>query len=406
MDTLKAITKSRVNLVLDEPFFGTLALRLKVKLEPGIETACTDGHSIIFDPAFIETLSEQQLNTVIAHEVMHCALLHHARLGNRNPQLANMAADHVVNLALQEAIDGGAKAFHWPSNPVPLKDARFKGKSFEEVYRILYAEQPPPNKGDKGKGKPGDGNGQDDGQESNPDPGGMGSVKQPKPEQGTGKDGQPTPQEIKKAIQDSKDDWESALVQAAQAAKMQGKLPAGMEQLVNGLLNPKVPWQTVLREFVNVASKDDWSWMRPNRRMLSLGHYLPGLHSQRCGHIVVAVDTSGSCMSEVPQFMGECQAILDEVRPDKLTVMDIDAAVGNVREYSPGDILETDFKGCGGTDFRPAFEHIAKEGLDPVCMVYLTDLYGTFPKEAPDYPVLWIATSDQAIPWGEVVRIV
>jgi predicted metal-dependent peptidase len=60
--------------------------------------------------------------------------------------------------------------------------------------------------------------------------------------------------------------------------------------------------------------------------------------------------------------------------------------------------------GGGGTDFAPVFKHVEEQGIEAACLVYLTDMYGSFPKSAPDYPVLWVSTShiDNA-PFGEVL---
>ena len=37
------IRKARAGLILDQPFFGALALRLQLKADPGCKTAWTDG---------------------------------------------------------------------------------------------------------------------------------------------------------------------------------------------------------------------------------------------------------------------------------------------------------------------------------------------------------------------------
>ena len=63
-------------------------------------------------------------------------------------------------------------------------------------------------------------------------------------------------------------------------------------------------------------------------------------------------------------------------------------------------------RGLGGTDFRPAFEHVDREQLDPACLIYLTDGDGAYPDEPSTYPTLWaITTPNRQAPWGETVYI-
>ena len=73
------ISKARTQLVLDHPFFGSLALRLKLVEDQTFATAYTDGKVMGYNPAFIDTLSLAETKWLIAHEVMHLACMHHVR---------------------------------------------------------------------------------------------------------------------------------------------------------------------------------------------------------------------------------------------------------------------------------------------------------------------------------------
>ena len=80
--------------------------------------------------------------------------------------------------------------------------------------------------------------------------------------------------------------------------------------------------------------------------------------------------------------------------------------VYRVDEFEAGEeIVFSEKIASGGTDFRPTFERIEKEGYEPACLVYLTDLCGPAPDSAPGYPVLWVSTTDTVGPWGETVRL-
>ena len=81
-----------------------------------------------------------------------------------------------------------------------------------------------------------------------------------------------------------------------------------------------------------------------------------------------------------------------------------DAAVQRVDRFERGDPIEFNVQGLGGTDFRPAFEYVARERLALACLIYLTDGQGIYPDEAIDVPTLWVMTTpEESAPWGETV---
>lgn len=228
--------------------------------------------------------------------------------------------------------------------------------------------------------------------------------------QGQGQDQQPGMGDVLDALapdQSSKDSleatWKQQTVQAAQAAKGRGNVPASMAKLVDDLLNPKASWQEILRRFIRDNATDDYSWTRPNSRYASSGFILPSLHSQRLGTIAIVRDTSGSTQDWQAEILAELSGIISEARPAKVVVIDADADVQRVLELDPSDPLPTDALGGGGTDFRPALSKLAD--YDPLCAIYLTDLDGNF-GEPPAFPVLWTTNSrDRQVPFGEIVEV-
>ena len=194
--------------------------------------------------------------------------------------------------------------------------------------------------------------------------------------------------------------WKVALKQAAVVAKYQGRLPAGMERIITDFLDPKLSRKEILRTLLTSTAKDDYTWTRPNRRYMGRGIILPSLHVPRMGKIIVAIDTSGSIgEKELAEFLAEIRAILFDCRPEKLVIVQCDAAVHEWTELDPFDEVNITMKGGGGTDFCPVFDRIEQEcgaGDPPNALVYLTDLYGSFPDEAPaGYPVIWAANNDK-----------
>ena len=128
MTTAQKLTRARTQLLLNQPFFGTLGLRLK--LVPGsLPTMATDGSRIVYNSAFVGELKPAELEGVLAHEVLHCALGHHCRRGERDPELWNEAADLAINpILLGNGLTLPAGA---------LIDPAFANLSAEEIYARL-----------------------------------------------------------------------------------------------------------------------------------------------------------------------------------------------------------------------------------------------------------------------------
>jgi hypothetical protein len=127
------IQKARTALLLDHPFFGSLLFRLGGRATNSIETMATDGVSLFYNPAFVETLNAAELAGVLAHEVMHPALQHHTRRGDRDRKRWNVACDYAINPLL---LDAGLTL---PKDV--LIDHRFRGMSAERVYNLIEEQQ-------------------------------------------------------------------------------------------------------------------------------------------------------------------------------------------------------------------------------------------------------------------------
>lgn len=202
--------------------------------------------------------------------------------------------------------------------------------------------------------------------------------------------------------------WDNALAAALKAAKQQGRLSAALERGLSKLLEPRVDWQD---RFRFVASKhlgnDNSTWSMLDNEMMIHGIGAPGRTKYSCELIICAADTSGSInQNTLDMFFSEVSSILAIVRPHRLILVQCDAEITEWIEidYEDNELCRK-LKGGGGTDFRPVFERIEEEGLTPNCLVYLTDLAGTFPSEAPHYPVIWATIEKGTAPFGEIVEI-
>jgi len=380
-ESRERISKAMTALVLDHAFFAALALRLKIVETSACPTGYVNGEEIGFNPDWIKGLRDKQIQGFLAHEVMHLAMTHHTRMLDRDHEWWNIAGDFAINNILKEA------GMELPDTQ--CIDPKYKDMAAEEVYDIVYDSTKKP-KGPK------------------QDPGGCGGIKPME-----GKDGgKPSPNDIKK----EEEDWKIATIAAANAAKQQGELPGHLKSFIDELKAPKLDWREILREFVEVSAKNDYTWKTPNRRYLQSGIILPSLLSKELGTAVIVVDTSGSVSKvELEQFAGEISSILEEYNDITIQVIYCDTRVAHVEEFHSSDLpIQMKMHGGGGTDFKPPFAWVRKN-LDeaPTCLLYFTDLEcHSYPKD-PGYPTIWIWTKTQWTnsswkskpPFGQVVAM-
>jgi len=187
-----------------------------------------------------------------------------------------------------------------------------------------------------------------------------------------GEDGQPASQA---ELSQQMHEWAINAEQALCSAKACGREPAGIERPLEQSRQSEHDWRTILRDFVGATSPSDYRWAPPNRRFISSGLYLPSVERSGVGDVVIVVDTSGSIGSkELEQFAGEINAIGSEAQPESIRVIYCDAVVQGVEEFGPSEEIELSPKGGGGTDFVPLFNWVEGNGIEPKCLIYLTDL--------------------------------
>jgi predicted metal-dependent peptidase len=388
------LKKARLNLILDAPFFGTLAFKLESSLDPATPASHVDGKTIRINPDYAAKLTEPQLAGQMIENIIHCAQGHLWRRGARDLERWNAAADQAsweIISKLQHATDG---RITMPPNG--HCKPQYAGLSTEEIYHLMEQEeqqqqknggQPPPSYQSPGAFDQPASDPSDSPDDSSD---GQGNG-EPKDGDGTGNSGGNPP-----PPSDSlEDDWKAAVHQAAtvERQKNRGNLPAWLKSLVEELTEPTVPWTDYVREFCHRLSRDDYSFRRPNRRFLQRGFILPSLQSEALGPIVGAFDTSGSifCYPQLVQaILSEFQGVLDLCRPETMHLLSCDTTIHQHEEFKPGDtLLQFVPEGGGGTDFRPVFHAINDLPEPPACLIFLTDLEGCFPDRAPDFPVLW-----------------
>lgn len=366
-------TSIRIYILKNLPFFGILSYKMPVVEDKGVPTACTNGREIRINPEWAETLSNAELAFVWAHEISHAAFHHTKRLRNRNMRKWNRACDYSINPLLVEA------GLSMPAGDNQgLLDPGYEGMSADEIYLKIPEEEE-----ETVKGKPGTFS-----------------------DTSTHMDKE-TPAQSPAQEEALEKEWNKEIARAAKAAEAWGKLGNKLSKLVNATLDSRINWKAEMAQFIRNLTMDDYDWRQPNRRYVSHGLYLPRIYREQLGEIVVSVDTSGSTWNLQSTFMSEIKALTSECKPEKTWVIHCDAAIEKVEELDAYTPFQAEAHGGGGTSFKPPFEFVEKEGIRPVCMIYLTDLYGDFPEVEPDYPVLWITKGKTSVkpPFGSLLCI-
>ncbi len=372
-----AIMKARFQIVTDRRlvFFGVVMMNLKPIAAEWLPTAGVDGRHLFYNPGFINSLTPAQVKGVICHETSHVTGFHFERQGGREVERWNIATDMKINSGLKDI------KIELPQGAVYGEYAHQR-MTCEQVYNTL-----PKSAGKGGKGKPGQGN----------DPGRCGTFLTPRDENGK----ELTPSEARKVATAAR----GIIEEASRMAKSQGSMPQFIEAMIHETDNEPLPWHEILRRWATQHIKVDYTWRRPNRRMLGQGLYLPSQKMEGTGEVVVGIDTSGSISQEdLNIFAKNVQAIMDDCEPERVHVVTCDAQVHTVATFERGDEIKIKLVGRGGTDFRPVFAWVREKGLNPLCLIYFTDLQGSFPAD-PGYPTIWAATCDLHIPFGEKVMV-
>lgn len=381
MSVSSLITKARTQLLIQQPFWGSILLYLEPKEVIDMPTAGTDGERLFYNADFIKDVHQKQgmkaLHGLLVHEVLHVALDHMQRSKEREPIIWNIATDYAVNLMIDDA------EMSLPEGS--LIDRSFVGMTADEIYQALiqnkkvsqlakhYAEQQNQNK------------------------------------IGSHDNWRKVAQNSNKAKALSKK-WETRVIQAAQASETRGDLPAGARRLVKEIVDPGLNWKQILAEYLR-PSRNDYTFDYPDSRFMSEVYdymYIPSFTGTTMEDIVFAIDTSGSISKkDLKIFLSHIYSIISMYPQLRGLVTSCDAAPMDFYEITADtNVLDIPLTGGGGTDFVPVFDLIEKEKVTPSVLIYFSDGYGRFPTEKPDYPVIWVMSTKEEnlrIPFGRYV---
>ena len=395
----RRLKKCKIGLMRNPKFalWSGILMVGKTELRDDCPTAMTNGRDEVYGREFVKGLDDKELTFVVLHENLHKAFRHlftWRKLNDEDPKLANMACDYVINLMLvnmdtkQDFLAMPMKA----GKAIGLLDRRFANMNAKQVFDLLKQE-----KKDKGEGE-GEGEGEGGGFDEHDWDGAK----------------ELTEQEVKELEREI----DQALRQGVmQDKKLNGSGAGGLNREIGELLEPKIDWREMLREFVTSVcrNKDASSWRRVNRRFLGSDIYMPTLIGERVGRLAIGIDTSGSIGGpELNTFLSEVKGIAELVCPEKIDLIYWDAAVAGHEEYDEGSLStlteSTKPKGGGGTDPRCMMKYMKENNIKPECILMLTDGCigsGDWGDEW-DAPIIWAISGGSKstfAPVGKTVHI-
>ena len=367
MDIERRLSKAKTGLLLEHPFFGKLTAEMPFQFSTAIPTACTNGKRVLFNPDFVAPLNDGNITFLVAHEVCHPMLEHNFRRQGRCPNKFNYAGDCIINHMLIE--EGIGQFIEGGVNDPDLYNRG--GGTTDGVYNLL-PEMP-----------------------DAPVFTGTGQAPYDICEDGMG-----TPAEI----QEQAGKWKIKVAQAAQAAKMMGRLSAGLERFVEEILHTRVSWEEVMHRFVVKCISDQRTFARASRRFASQGMYLPSRSGEQLGEIAFSIDCSGSIGDEeLSEFGAEVKKIYHDYSPKGIHIIYFDSEVCHY-DYFKNEEPVLKPHGGGGTDFAPVFDYMREHDIEPVCNIFLTDMCCSSFGNPPDCPVLWVSNMKyEEPPFGEAI---
>ncbi len=427
------LSRARIRLLLEEPFFGSLLLYLEpVERKPeemAMPTMATDGKHLFYCSDFVLGLKDEYLMTVLVHEIGHIILEHLARTQGRDQMLWNVATDFAVNDVIANTFNKhGVRKFDLP--PGALFDSHYHDMTAEAIYTQLLGSQKKGGSqkdGDSGSGKGGSRGGTGTSSSQKSSSGTASSGKSKPKSSGTGKgasnsgkasggdgDDGDMPQTIDdhtpwadwskdQPNEQVKQDWRDRVARAATEARNHGNIPGNWSSIIDEFLEPKLPWTTILLDTVVSNAKNDYRLYPSNKKHIWRGIYLPSTYGERI-EIMYAVDVSGSISdSEIVEAFSELKGICDQFNDYTIHVRTFDTAIRDRWELHPFDPVPKIVTGRGGTDFREICLEAMKTPDISTCVIF-TDLEAPFPQEVKSVPVIWLSVTDKKAPWGLTIK--
>ena len=361
MNTEDRLITARVQLLLNNGFFGNLATRLQLQdASSWCPTAATDGRYFFYNKEFIDMLDDDELIFLMGHEVLHNVYDHMGRRGTRDPRLWNIANDYVVNMDLVEN-NIGKKI----TKVQICFDYKYQNMFSDEIYDELFenAEQVTEETLDMHLDYSEDSDEDGQGAQGNTD--GVDS-----------KDGPPKySQEERRQIQD---EMKEAIMNAAKSAGNKD-VPRGVRKMIKDLTNPELDWRELLATNIQSVVKNDFTFMRPARKGIAERVYLPGMDYDTDLDVFCFIDSSGSMLDDMLRDLcSEVKGIMEQYTNFTLRLCFFDTDTYTIHEFDSSNIDEIhdiEIEGGGGTEFDCMFDRLKAEDIVPQKLIVFTDGY-------------------------------
>lgn len=375
---MQKLSQAKAKLLVDYPYFGTIASKLELVVNDDIQAFKSDGKKLQYSDSFLEDSTLEELEFVLANGAMHSVLAHDNRQNNRSGWLWQMATDMAINdMLVENGLDMPYGAQY---------RERFKGMYAEEIYAEL--------KDDILR--------EDDNLEYEADD--VGDVESKNDDDKKEQEKSQTAEQIQEEVLQEQLLAEEA-ISLLTSEYQKGELPQTIDRFFKLDFIGKIDWRDELKSAIDRFHKDDYILIPPNKKFLHMGIYLPSSVSQTF-RLVIAVDSSGSIDEDLlNQFLSEVNFLMSLIQNYQIELLVCDEKIQSHKTFYSGDSLECNVKGGMGTDFRPVFEFIENKFDDVKLLLYFTDLKGIFPDYRPNYEVKWISDKITDIPFGEIITL-
>ena len=359
-------------------------------------TAYTNGVDKRYGRTFLQAIcpTQEEVNGLILHENLHIGLrqmIHNLDLFRADMNKANRAADFVVNDMIMEIHKKYPNLVKLPKGG--CYDPKYHNMNMREVYKLLEECEG----GEGGKGEKGEGGG------DSASGGGDGEY-------------QFDEHDFETAItQEEAKDMDARIDRAIrEGALLAGRLGVDLPRQITDMLAPVIDWREVLRDFVTSTcrGKDEYTWRKFNRRVISNDIYLPTVENETIGEVVVAIDTSGSIgQAELNVFASELVSICEAVSPEAVRILWWDTKVHGEQMFTDNyDQIGSMLKplGGGGTKVSCVSDYINKKNIKAECVLVFTDGYLEHEvKWDITSPTLWLVTQNKSWtpPSGKIVHV-
>lgn len=359
-------TKSRISIMRDlDPFISNILMGLEVIfVDESMDKfiAATDGLKLIINIHAL-TLPIPEVLFILLHETLHVGLMHVIRKGDRDRKIWNYACDYVVNLEIKDN-PAYQKYVRLPQKIPVLLENRFKNMTVEQVYEdLLKSKKVSPNS--------------------------------------FSNDVIPSNEKVKQKVVNK-------VIQAGSTGFSTADV-AAVQEIINNFRKPQINWATALKQYLIKATKFDYTFSRPNRRFITMGHYFPSLHDiSKLESLTIYLDTSGSMThDDLEKVTSELLAIHKLQLVDNIFFKPFDTQIRDeivIDSYKT--LTEIDLSGRGGTSLQCVYRDIIASNKPENVYVIMSDMHVTMMKYV-NANIIWLVLNNKhvSIPFGKVLHI-